>query len=141
MRYGGGNRYYTLKALLYEADGTFVQEVCSRGWLEGDFSEGAIYNADGKQRWAIMANPNALGLPAYTMSEREEVIYWGPNNARPGTISRAGCASAAASYAVGSRGSYPTVITVRRERCLRRSRGRGPEGLPGGLPEAHPDRD
>ena len=67
MRYGGGNRYYTLKALLYEADGTFVQEVCSRGWLEGDFSEGAIYNADGKQRWAIMANPNALGLPAYTM--------------------------------------------------------------------------
>ncbi len=67
MRYGGGNRYYTLKAILYEADGTFVKEVCSRGWIEGDFSEGAIYNADGKQRWAIMANPNALGLPAYTI--------------------------------------------------------------------------
>lgn len=67
MRYGGGNRYYTLKAILYEADGTFVQEVCSRGWIEADFSEGAIYNADGKQRWVILANPNAPGLPAYTM--------------------------------------------------------------------------
>lgn len=67
MRFGSGNRYYTLKAILYEADGRFVQEVCSRGWIEADCSEGAIYNADGKQRWMIMANPNALGLPAYTM--------------------------------------------------------------------------
>ena len=67
MRYGGGNRYYTLKAKLYEADGTFVQDLCSRGWIEADFSEGAIYNADGKQRWVILADPNALGLPAYTM--------------------------------------------------------------------------
>ena len=67
MRFGSGNRYYTLKAILYEADGRFVQEVCSRGWIEANCGEGAIYNADGKQRWMIMANPNALGLPAYTM--------------------------------------------------------------------------
>jgi hypothetical protein len=66
MYYGSGNRWYTLKAILYEADGTLVQEVCSRGWIEGDCREGAVYNADGKQRWIIMANPNALGLPAYT---------------------------------------------------------------------------
>ena len=67
MYYGSGNRWYTLKALLYEADGSFVQEVCSRGWIEADFKDGAIYNADGKERWIIFANPNALGLPAYTI--------------------------------------------------------------------------
>ncbi|MCR5518928.1 MAG: WG repeat-containing protein [Bacteroidales bacterium] len=66
MYYSTGQRYYTLKALLYEADGTFVREVCSRGWLEGDCAEGAIYNADGKERWMIFANPNTIALPAFT---------------------------------------------------------------------------
>jgi len=66
MYYGTGQRYYTLKALLYEADGTFVREVCSRGWLEADCSDGAIYNADGKERWMIFANPNTISLPAFT---------------------------------------------------------------------------
>lgn len=66
MYYGSGNRYYTLKALLYEADGTFVKEVCSRGWIEGDCTDGAFYNADGKERWMIFANPNTIALPAFT---------------------------------------------------------------------------
>ena len=50
MYFGSGNCYYTLKALLYEPDGRFVKEVCSRGWIEANFRDGAIYNADGKER-------------------------------------------------------------------------------------------
>ena len=67
MYYGSGNCYYTLKALLYEPDGRFVKEVCSRGWIEANFRDGAIYNADGKERWAVLADPNAIELPAFTV--------------------------------------------------------------------------
>ena len=66
MYYGSGNRYYTLKAILYEADGSFVREVCSRGWIEGDCTDGAFYNAGGKEVWMILANPNTIALPAFT---------------------------------------------------------------------------
>ncbi len=71
MYYGSGNRWYTLKAILYEPDGTFVKEVCSRGWIEADCSEGAIYNADGKERWIVLANPNAPALPAMTVNVQD----------------------------------------------------------------------
>ena len=67
MYYGSARRYYTLKALLYEADGRFVREICNRGWIEADCSEGAFYNAGGKEMWLILANPNALGMPMFTM--------------------------------------------------------------------------
>lgn len=67
MYFGSGNRYYTLKALLYEADGRFVKEICSRGWIEANFADGAIYNADGDELWVVLANPNAVELPAFTL--------------------------------------------------------------------------
>lgn len=67
MYYGSGNRYYTLKALLYEPDGRLVKEICSRGWIEANFRDGAIYNAGGNERWVILADPNAIELPAYTL--------------------------------------------------------------------------
>ena len=67
MYYGSGNRFYTLKAFLYERDGRLVKEICSRGWIEANFRDGAIYNADGKERWVILADPNAVEVPAYTM--------------------------------------------------------------------------
>ena len=67
MYYGSGNRYYTLKAMLYEADGRFVKEVCSRGWIEANFRDGAIYNADGDELWVVLADPNAIELPAFTL--------------------------------------------------------------------------
>ena len=68
MYYGSGKRFYTLKAILYEADGRFVEEVCSRGWIEATFRDGAIYNADGKERWVVIADPNAIEAPAFTMN-------------------------------------------------------------------------
>lgn len=67
MYFGSGKRFYTLKAFLYERDGSLVKEVCSRGWIEANFRDGAIYNADGKERWLILADPNAVEAPAYTM--------------------------------------------------------------------------
>ena len=67
MYYGSGNRYYTLKALLYEPDGRFVKEVCSRGWIEANFRDGAVYNADGDELWVVLADPNAIELPAFTL--------------------------------------------------------------------------
>jgi hypothetical protein len=68
MRFGSGNSWYTLKAILYEPDGTYVEEVCSRGWIEALCDEGAIYNADGREKWLVLADPNALALPAVTMN-------------------------------------------------------------------------
>lgn len=67
MYYASGDRYYTIKAFLYEPDGRLVKEICSRGWIEANFRDGAIYNADGDERWVILANPNAVELPAYTL--------------------------------------------------------------------------
>ena len=67
MYYGTGHSSYTLKAILYEEDGSYVRELCSEGWIEANFSEGAIYNAGGHSRWVILADPNAIGVPAYTM--------------------------------------------------------------------------
>ncbi|MBQ9548224.1 MAG: WG repeat-containing protein [Bacteroidales bacterium] len=68
MRYASGNRYYTLKALLYEADGRLVREVSSTGWLEGVCAEGALYNAGGTGYWFIPWDPNAYAISSYLMS-------------------------------------------------------------------------
>ena len=61
-------KYYTLKALLYEADGTLVGEVAEKGYLEGECAAGALYRADGKETWLILADPNAPATPGYTLS-------------------------------------------------------------------------
>ncbi|MBP5157115.1 MAG: hypothetical protein ILP18_04495, partial [Treponema sp.] len=63
----GARGAYTLKAFLYESDGRLVREICSSGWIEAVFADGAIYNAGGKERWLILADPNAIGMPAFTM--------------------------------------------------------------------------
>ena len=65
MYYGEGKPYYTLKALLYEPDGTFVEELSSLGWLEADCSEGIVYNAGGEELWMVSMDPNALAVPSY----------------------------------------------------------------------------
>ena len=63
-----GGRAYTLKALLYEADGRLVEEVSRWGYLEADCNEGAVYVAEGEERWMVMNDPNALDMPSFTLS-------------------------------------------------------------------------
>ena len=60
-------RYYTLKALLYEPDGTFVRILSDSGWLEAECAAGVFYNAGGKETWLILKDPNALAIPSYTL--------------------------------------------------------------------------
>ncbi len=61
-------RSYTLKAMLYEADGTLVGEVTDRGWLEAECREGVIYNAGGLENWLVLTDPNSLALPSFSLN-------------------------------------------------------------------------
>ena len=65
--YGPGDSKYTLKAILYEANGSFVEEVSSRGWLQAECSDGIIYNADGRETWFIFKDINAPFTPTFTL--------------------------------------------------------------------------
>lgn len=68
MADGLSGKSYTLKALLYEADGSLVGTVSESGWLEAECSAGVLYNAEGKDTWLILSDPNSLALSSYTMS-------------------------------------------------------------------------
>ena len=50
---------YTLRALMYEADGSYVGVVSDWGWLEGEFNGGFIYCAEGEDYWLILNDVNA----------------------------------------------------------------------------------
>lgn len=50
---------YTLRAIMYEANGSYVGVVSDWGWLEGEFSGGFIYNAEGGDMWLIQDGVNA----------------------------------------------------------------------------------
>ena len=63
----GGNNY-TLKALLYEADGTLVEEIARWGWLEAQCNEGTVYVAEGRDRWLVLKDPNALASPSFSLT-------------------------------------------------------------------------
>lgn len=60
-------RSYVLKALLYEADGSFVKEISSYGYFEAECAQGLIYAAANGQRWLVLADINAPGTRAYTL--------------------------------------------------------------------------
>lgn len=67
---------YTLKALLYEADGSFVEEVSRWGYLEAEAYDGFIYVAEGEERWLIMHDPNALAASfSLTMSGNRQIDH------------------------------------------------------------------
>lgn len=59
---------YTLKALLYEADGTLVEEIADKGWLEGECHAGVLYSAAGQETWLVLADPNSLALNSYSIN-------------------------------------------------------------------------
>lgn len=59
---------YTLKALLYEPDGSLVGEASRWGWLEAECSEGVVYRAEDGERWLLMADLNALSIPSFSIT-------------------------------------------------------------------------
>ena len=61
-------RRYTLKALLYEPDGSLAGEASRWGWLEAECNEGVIYHAEDETRWLIMSDPNALDVPSFSLT-------------------------------------------------------------------------
>ncbi|MBR1538807.1 MAG: WG repeat-containing protein [Bacteroidales bacterium] len=61
-------RNYTLKALLYEADGTLAEVVSSWGYLDSECNDGVIYIAEGQERWLVLNDPNAIASPSFTLS-------------------------------------------------------------------------
>ncbi len=68
MVWPSGGKSYTLKAMLYEADGSLVGEVTDKGYLEAECAEGVIYRAGGVESWLVLADPNSLGLPSYSLN-------------------------------------------------------------------------
>ncbi|MBO7602901.1 MAG: WG repeat-containing protein [Bacteroidales bacterium] len=60
--------YYTIKAILYERDGRFVQEVSRWGWLEAECSDGYIYNAEGAETWIALKDINIPAIPSFSLS-------------------------------------------------------------------------
>lgn len=73
---------YTLRALMYEADGTYVGLVSDWGWLEGEFAGGFIYNSEGTQKWIVFDDENyparrgsfSVSLPGYNTIDNSNVL-------------------------------------------------------------------
>lgn len=61
-------KYYTLKALLYEEDGSRGQVVSDWGWLEGECSAGAVYRTDSGKRWLLLEDLNCPDVPSFNLS-------------------------------------------------------------------------
>ena len=66
---------YTLRALMYEADGRYVGVVSDWGWLEGEYAGGFVYNAEGQDMWLIQDGANA---PARRPGSSVKLRSWKP---------------------------------------------------------------
>ena len=66
---------YTLRALMYEADGSYVGVVSDWGWLEGEYTGGFVYNAEGQDMWLIQDGVNA---PARRPGSSVKLRSWQP---------------------------------------------------------------
>ena len=66
MRDPFSGKYYTVKAVLCEPDGTPVADVSSWGWIEAEYAEGIIYNAEGKETWMVMRDINCPAMPSFS---------------------------------------------------------------------------
>ncbi|MBR5076887.1 MAG: WG repeat-containing protein [Bacteroidales bacterium] len=60
-------KYYTVKALLYEEDGTLAEVISDWGWLEGECSAGVVYRADNGETWILLEELNSLDVPSYSL--------------------------------------------------------------------------
>ena len=61
----GSGRRYTLKAILYEADGRRVGEASSRGWIEAVCEAGLLYHSDEDQLWLILPDINYPAMRSF----------------------------------------------------------------------------
>lgn len=61
-------KHYTLKALLYEADGTQGQVVSEWGWLDGECGAGAVYHTDQGNTWMLLEDMNCPDVAAFNVS-------------------------------------------------------------------------
>lgn len=62
MEHPYNGRLYTLRALMYEADGSYVGLVSDWGWIEGEFAGGFVYNCEGQEKWIILDDINYPAL-------------------------------------------------------------------------------
>lgn len=60
-------KYYTVKAILYEQDGTACEVVSDWGRLEGECSAGVIYRAEDGDTWILLDERNSLDVPSYSL--------------------------------------------------------------------------
>lgn len=72
-------RRYTLKAILYEEDGTPVGTVSEAGWIEGECSAGAVYRTDGGKYWLVLRDQNCSARPSFSVS-MSDFRAWGHEN-------------------------------------------------------------
>jgi len=68
MRAPNSSRHYTLKAILYEADGQRVGEASSRGWFEAVCSAGLIYHSDEDRLWLILPDINYPAMHSFRLT-------------------------------------------------------------------------
>ena len=59
-------KLYTVQAVLCEADGTLVDTIAEWGWIDAEFAEGVIYNAEGNETWMIMRDINCPAIPTFS---------------------------------------------------------------------------
>ena len=65
MREPNSGQRYTLKAILYEADGRRVGEASSRGWIEAECEAGLIYHSDEDRLWLILPDINYPAMRSF----------------------------------------------------------------------------
>lgn len=60
-------KYYTVKAILYEPDGTPYQVISERGRLDGVCSAGVIYRTENGDTWILLDERNSLDVSSYSL--------------------------------------------------------------------------
>ena len=74
---------YTVRALMYEANGSYVGIVSDWGWIDAEFNGGFVYCSEGDSKWVIFDDINyparrgsfSVSLYGYTPVDHADVIY------------------------------------------------------------------
>ena len=59
-------KLYTVKAILYEPDGTPVGDLSRWGWFDTEYSEGVVYNTETGERWIALSDLNFPAISSFT---------------------------------------------------------------------------